>query len=260
MENKFRLLNAEDIDCRVGTVKKETVNGQQVVKFITLLLYKNARVDMNILDEVYGKMNWQRKHEFKDGKLYCTVSVYDGDKQEWIDKEDVGTESNADAEKGQASDSFKRACVNWGIGRELYTAPFILVHPLNGENIQYTKFSVSEVEYNSNNEIVKLTIVDDNGVIRWTTEKNVNTKQNAPATPPPPAPAPTAGQPAATSAAPKSASKVKTRRERTIEHLKQMDEVTLKQYMDYFHIEDVDKMTDGQVDAVIEYVKGLKKK
>lgn len=258
MENKFRLLNAEDIDCRVGTVKKETVNGQQVVKFITLLLYKNARVDMNILDEVYGKMNWQRKHEFKDGKLYCTVSVYDGDKQEWIDKEDVGTESNADAEKGQASDSFKRACVNWGIGRELYTAPFIIVHPLNGEKIQYTKFSVSEVEYNSNNEIVKLTIVDNNGVIRWTTEKNVNTKQNAPATPPPPAP--TASQPAATSAAPKPAAQVKTKRERTVDYLKSLDDNMLMKYMDYFQIEDVDRMTDGQVDAVIEYVKGLKKK
>lgn len=252
MESNFRLLKAEDIDCRVGTVKKETVGGQQVVKFITLLLYKNARVDMNILDEVYGKMNWQRKHEFKDGKLYCTVSVYDSNKGEWIDKEDVGTESNADAEKGQASDSFKRACVNWGIGRELYTAPFILIRPLNGETIQYTKFSVSEVEYNTQNEIIKLTIVDNNNVVRWTTENNK--QQSVSPTPPPP---PATNQPSS-SAEPKPAAKVKTRREKTIEHLKNMDAVTLKQYMDYFQIEDVDRMTDKQVEDVIAYERNLK--
>lgn len=113
-----RDLRADEIDVRVQS---------QTDKGLILLLYKNARVDMDILDETFGKLNWQRTHEFKDGKLYCTVSVWDAEKQQWIAREDVGTESNTEAEKGQASDSFKRANVNFGIGRELYTSPFIWV-------------------------------------------------------------------------------------------------------------------------------------
>ena len=114
----IRDLREDEIECRVAQAKE---NG------VSLLLYKNARVDMDILDETFGPMNWQRSHEFKDGRLYCTVSVYDREKDQWIYKEDVGTESNTEAEKGQASDAFKRANVNFGIGRELYTAPFIWI-------------------------------------------------------------------------------------------------------------------------------------
>ena len=114
----FRDLKKEDIDVRVAICKQ---NG------LSLLLYKDARVDMDILDETVGTYNWKREHTFKEGKLYCSVSIWDKEKQQWISKEDVGTESNTEQEKGQASDSFKRACVNWGIGRELYTAPFIWV-------------------------------------------------------------------------------------------------------------------------------------
>jgi len=114
----FRDLKANEIDCRISQVTE---------KGVALLLYKDARVDQNILDETVGPYNWQREHEFKDGKLYCKVSIWDKDKTQWIYKEDVGTESFSEAEKGQASDSFKRACFNWGIGRELYTAPFIWI-------------------------------------------------------------------------------------------------------------------------------------
>jgi hypothetical protein len=114
----FRDLNKEDIDVRVAMCKQ---NG------LSLLLYKDARVDMDILDESVGAYNWKREHAFKDGKLYCSVSIWDKEKQQWISKEDVGTESNTEQEKGQASDSFKRACFNWGIGRELYTSPFIWI-------------------------------------------------------------------------------------------------------------------------------------
>ena len=87
------------------------------------MLYKDSRVDMNLLDEVVGAQNWQRMH-LRDN-ANCIVSIWDEEKKQWIDKEDTGTESNTEKEKGLASDSFKRACVNWGIGRELYTAPQI---------------------------------------------------------------------------------------------------------------------------------------
>ena len=109
---KFRLLNADEIDCRVSAVSE---------KGLSLLLYKDARVDMNILDETVGPMNWQRKHTRENSN--CVVSIWDGEKNQWIEKEDTGTESFTEKEKGLASDSFKRACFNWGIGRELYTTP-----------------------------------------------------------------------------------------------------------------------------------------
>lgn len=112
----FRDLRADEIDCRVATCNE---------KGVSLLLYKDARADMIILDETVGAENWQRSHEIINGNLFCNVSIKcDG---EWVTKQDVGTESYTEKEKGQASDSFKRACFNWGLGRELYTAPFIWV-------------------------------------------------------------------------------------------------------------------------------------
>lgn len=110
---KFRALEANEIDCRVSTCSE---------KGVSLLLYKDARCDMRILDEAVGPECWQRSHEVINGNLFCNVGIkVDG---EWIWKQDVGTESYTEKEKGQASDSFKRACFNWGIGRELYTAPY----------------------------------------------------------------------------------------------------------------------------------------
>ena len=118
----FRPLRADEIECRVGMVKE---NG------LSLLLYKDARVDQKLLDEhpQIGPLNWQRSHSRDNAN--CVVSIWDDDKKQWISKEDTGTESNTEKEKGIASDSFKRACVNWGIGRELYTAPFIWVNASN---------------------------------------------------------------------------------------------------------------------------------
>ena len=112
----FRDLRADEIECRVAQAKE---NG------VSLLLYKDARCDQNILDETVGPMNWMR-HHCRDN-ANCIVSIWDEGKQMWVDKEDTGTESNTEKEKGLASDSFKRACFNWGIGRELYTAPFIWI-------------------------------------------------------------------------------------------------------------------------------------
>ena len=141
MKPNFRALRADEVDVRVAMVKD--MPGKQGVQ---LLLYKDARCDMNILDETVGPMNWQRNHTRDNAN--CVVSLWDEDKGQWIAKEDTGTESNTEKEKGLASDSFKRACVNWGIGRELYTAPFIWVTPPAVEikdKKTYDRFSVREM-------------------------------------------------------------------------------------------------------------------
>ena len=154
----FRYLKKEEIDCRVSTCNQ---NG------VSLLLYKDARVDQNILDETFSIFGWQRSHQLIDGNLYCTVSVKNPETGEWVSKQDVGKESNAEKEKGQASDSFKRACFNLGIGRELYTAPFIWI-PADGVKIEnkngkystYDRFSVKSITIEEG-KIVQLEIQND---------------------------------------------------------------------------------------------------
>lgn len=149
----FRDLTAEEIECRVARV---TGYG------VSLLLYKDARCDQNILDETVGAMNWQRTHTRDNAN--CIVSLWDEKKQQWISKEDTGTESNTEKEKGLASDSFKRACFNWGIGRELYTAPDIKIPPThctisdsNGKKACYDSFAVQKIVI-VNKRIVALAI------------------------------------------------------------------------------------------------------
>ena len=164
----IRLLHADEIECRIATINE---------KGLSLLLYKDARVDQRILDETFGIFGWKRSHQCIDGNLYCTVEIYDKDSGEWISKQDVGTMSYSEKEKGQASDSFKRACFNWGIGRELYSAPFIWI-PAGTAAIQskesdsrnkekkyycYDRFSVSSIEYNGDREISSLVIVNEKG-------------------------------------------------------------------------------------------------
>jgi hypothetical protein len=145
---KFRTLRADEIECRISTVKS---NG------LSLLLYKDARCDMNILDEIVGAENWQRSHSRDNAN--CTVSIWDNEKKQWVSKEDTGTESFTEKEKGLASDSFKRACFNWGIGRELYTAPFIWIASsectIKEKNDKkgftcFDKFFVSQIDYDDN--------------------------------------------------------------------------------------------------------------
>ena len=156
MDIKFRALKANEIECRIGQIKE---NG------LTLLLYKDARADMNLLDETVGQTNWKREHKLIGDRLYCTVSIYDEEKKERISKEDVGTESNTEKEKGQASDSFKRACVNWGIGRELYTSPFIWISNKDckiigssGKFKCFDKFEVAKILIDENKTITALAI------------------------------------------------------------------------------------------------------
>ena len=187
----IRTLKANEIECRVQQVKE---NG------CVLLLYKDARVDQKILDETFTPMGWKREHKVigtpvvvnepdKYGKMKevvkgqyfsCVVSIWDNEKKEWISKEDTGNESNTDEIKGLYSDSFKRACFNIGIGRELYTAPFIWISLGKDEvkeektvkgtrySLNYkVKFEVKEIEYDENREISQLIIVDQNGKERF---------------------------------------------------------------------------------------------
>lgn len=175
--NPIRLLRADEIECRVSTISE---------KGLSLLLYKDARVDQRILDETFTPLGWQRTHQNIDGNLYCTVEIWDDAKKQWIAKQDVGTMSYTEKEKGQASDSFKRACFNIGIGRELYTAPdFIWV---TGDKVKiqkkgekftiYDRFHVQSIEYNDQREISALVIANSFGkvVYSWVAPKSNTAK------------------------------------------------------------------------------------
>lgn len=150
---EFRLLRPEEVEVRLARVTG---------KGVMLLVYKDARVDQTILDETVGAYNWQRRHTRDNHN--CIVAIWDADKEQWIEKEDVGTESYTESEKGLASDSFKRACFNWGIGRELYTSPFIFFGTnecnINGDKC-YDKFYCTNIEYDGR-KIKSITIYNKN--------------------------------------------------------------------------------------------------
>lgn len=163
---EFRLLDADEIEVRVGQG-----GNSKNPDWCTLLLYKDARCDMRRLDEKFGVYGWKRKHELIGNNLYCTVSVYK-EGIGWIDKQDVGTPSQTEAVKGEASSAFKRACTCLGVGRELYTAPKVIFINLN-RDLEYTSsgrlkttFHVGMVGYNKR-RISQLIIQDENNVIRW---------------------------------------------------------------------------------------------
>ena len=156
----IRFLRADEIECRISIINE---------KGLSLLLFKDARVDQKILDETFTPFGWKRSHQVIDGNLYCTVEVWDKEKSQWISKQDVGTMSYAEKEKGQASDSFKRACFNWGLGRELYTAPFIWISastvPIQKKEREqkyytYERFHVQSISYDKEGVINSLTIVN----------------------------------------------------------------------------------------------------
>jgi len=165
-------LAINQIEFRTQSVKK-TNSGAGVI----VLAYKNARVDMERLDEVVGALNWKREHT-RDNKN-CVVSIYCEDKKEWISKEDTGVESNTAKEKGLASDSFKRACFNWGIGRELYDFPFIYINLKQGEftenNGNVKEYFVQKltwkVEYDEKGNMIFLGAYKEN-VLRWSFGKS----------------------------------------------------------------------------------------
>ncbi len=151
-------LRASEISCRVQQIAK---NG------LSLLLYVTSRDGQRRLDEKYGPLGWQDKYEVIDGELYCSISAWDKENKQWVSKEDVGTASYTAKEKGRASDAFKRACVKHGIGRELYSAPYIRI-PASQCNITekdgkfktYDKFYVNHITYTQDGGIDELEIID----------------------------------------------------------------------------------------------------
>ena len=183
----FRKLTANDVEARVQSCDD---NG------FVLLLYKNARCDMNILDETVGAENWQREHYECKGNLFCRVGIRTS--ADWVWKADCGTESNTEKEKGESSDSFKRACFNWGIGRELYTAPKTKIKghtklsKRNGKEVyvpEYYTYDVVKMEVSDDipRRITALTIVGksmeggyhEDVIFDWS-DKSTNRNQSQP--------------------------------------------------------------------------------
>ena len=150
----FRTLNANEIECRVGNLAK---NGNGFF----LLLYKNARVDQTILDETVGQWNWQCKYYQVKNTMVCSVGIYNEERQQWLWKDNGGDDDfQAEQVKAELSDSFKRACFNWGIGRELYYSPKIWVNA-TPDNTTNARYSVKVIEYDDKKHITKLVIIND---------------------------------------------------------------------------------------------------
>lgn len=179
MSGLIRDLYPDEVECRIGQVSKSG-------KGLSLLLYKTSRTDMALLDETFGPMNWQCSYEEVKGVLNCTISVYNEDTYLWIDKQAAGTESNMESEKGESSDALKRAGFLWGIGRELYTAPFIWIKAedcniTNGKC--YDTFAVDAMEV-VNGRITALTITNEKThrvVYRWAIDRKPVKRREVPA-------------------------------------------------------------------------------
>lgn len=183
MSGLVRGLHPDEVECRIGQVSKSG-------KGLSLLLYKTSRTDMALLDETFGPMNWRCGYEEVKGVLNCTLSVYDADKGLWVDKQAAGTESNMESEKGESSDALKRAGFLWGIGRELYTAPFIWVKAedcniANGKC--YDSFAVDAMEV-VDGKITALTISNEKTrktVYRWPIDRKPVKRRDAATREPP---------------------------------------------------------------------------
>lgn len=223
MELKFRKLKADEIDCRV---QKVYPNG------LTLLLYKDARCDQNILDETVGAMNWQRHHNRDNAN--CIVSIWDSEKNQWVEKEDTGKESRSEKEKGLASDSFKRACFNWGIGRELYTAPFIWIQAKYC-NIKDDKcndrFEVRNIGY-TGDRITELVIYNTKTKEFCYRLGNPSIEQSEPEEPS------------------ISNERIKPHEARVIKRMLEESESDIDSFLGYYHVDTVENMTEADyVDA-----------
>lgn len=150
----FRTLRADEIEVRIGQNNKDKTA-------FSLLLYKTARTDAEVLDETVGAWNWQKKFYQVKNTMFCSIGIKDTDTGEFIWKDDCGDDDfQTEQIKGEASDSFKRAGFAWGIGRELYFGPKITIW-VNSGNKETDRYSVKEVEFDKNKTMTKLTIVND---------------------------------------------------------------------------------------------------
>lgn len=169
---EFRKLKANELQCKCTDTK---FKGSA-----TILIYKDARVDQRVLDETVSPMHWQKDYKEIDGKIYCGVAIKDKDTGEWIWKWDCGTEGNFEAEKSEASDAFKRACFNWGLGRELYDTPKIKVSCPDkyyyNDKLTMT-FSVKSIEW-EDNTLTDLVIVDKYGKVVYDYKGGEQPKQS----------------------------------------------------------------------------------
>ena len=162
-------LKIKDIDFRIQSINKGG--------YATILAYKDARVDMNRLDAVCGEEFWQKKYEIINGNLFCSIGIFNQVLDQWVWKQDVGTESITEKEKGQASDAFKRSGFNWGIGRELYDYPLIQVKlesneysEFQGKMKQSWDLKLKEwkwISHFEDNELKGLAAKDQNGKVRF---------------------------------------------------------------------------------------------
>lgn len=243
---EFRTLHADEIELRVGVT---TETG------FSLLLYKTARTDMQLLDETVGSMNWQRSHEVIDGNLCCTISVWDAEKGQWISKQDVGTENQMEKEKSSFSDAMKRSGFNFGIGRELYSAPFIWikghVKPDQKARSGYKAdqkyvggFHVSAIEYASNRKITKLIIEDADGQIAYSYGVG-KAKKSAPKKDAPKQDAPQEGAPQT----------ITSFHAKEIKLTLQNKDVDVPKFLAYFGVHDVDSMTEEQYLKAVEMLR-----
>lgn len=108
--------------------------------------YIDARDVQDLLDEVCGVDGWQVKYKEHKGNLFCSIGIYNGQVEEWIWKEDCGTESNVEKQKGEASDAFKRAAVMWGVGRFLYHKTIVKL-PVKEKNGKFVPYSESRKKF-----------------------------------------------------------------------------------------------------------------
>lgn len=230
-QKEIRLLRAEEIECRVAMINE---------KGASLLLFKDARVDQKILDETFTPFGWCRSHQILEGNLYCTVSIWDEEKKQWISKQDVGTMSYSEKEKGQASDSFKRACFNWGIGRELYTAPFIWITAgkikiqKKGEKfVTSDYFSVKDIAYNERREISALTIMNASNTVVFSMGQSTDKKIKG-----------------------KIDSMLSTAKSRELEQELKRTGVAIETVLERYHLESVEQMTEEIYEMAI---RGLRK-
>ena len=180
----MRLLKASEIEAKIKQVSE---------KGVVILLYKTARTDMDILDEEFGPMNWQSEYREIKENMYAGIGVRDTETKEWVWKWDCGIESRADGDgnekKGEASDAFKRAGFKWGIGRALYTAPFIFI-PADAVELKktakgglacYEKFDVKSITYDEKTrEIKKVTITNSKGRVVWSNDHSAPADKPAP--------------------------------------------------------------------------------